>query len=265
MKQTVLKLSLAAALLTGSAATALAQGYVDPADQARYQRQLENYRDRQTQYQYERRDYQDRRDAWESERRNYDDRRASWAATRDEYLRERADYDARYGAGAWDRGYEWRNGYVYRRTGDDWRRDYASSPCERNSSSGAVAGGVIGAIAGAALGSNLAGRGDRTTGGILGGVAGAALGATVGSSIAKTHGPAHCDSRGYYFTYDQTVPLRMAANGYYSGRYSGRYGYDYDRRRGCRMAAAPATVNGYTDYRYVRVCPDSRGRYRITP
>jgi outer membrane lipoprotein SlyB len=259
MKRTILKLSLAATLLAGSAATALAQGYVDPADQARYQQQLQNYQDRQTQYQYDQRSYQDRKDASDAQWRNYEDRRASWAANRDEYLRERADYDARYGAGAWERGYEWRDGHIYRRTSDEWRRDYANSPCERNSSSGTVAGGVIGAIAGAALGSNLAGRGDRTTGGVIGGVAGAALGATVGSSIARSHGPAHCDNTGYYFTYDQTMPMRLASNGGY------RYGYDYYRRNGCRMAVAPATYDGQTDYRYVRVCPDRRGRFRITP
>jgi len=260
MKPTMLKLSLAAVLVMGSASSALAQGYVNPADQARYDQQQRDYQNRQSEYQYQRQTYEDRRDAWQAERQNYDDRRASWAADRDQYLRERADYDARNGAGAWDRAYSWRNGYIYRRAGDAWRNDYVNSPCERSgSSSGAVAGGVIGAIAGAALGSTLAGRGDRTTGAVIGGVAGAALGASVGGSAARTRGPAHCDNRGYYFTYDQTVPMRLASNGGY------RYGYDYYRRGGCRLAAAPATVGGYTDYRYVRVCPDSRGRYRITP
>ena len=31
-----------------------------------------------------------------------------------------------------------------------------------------------------------------------------------------------------------------------------------------RLAVAPTEYGGRTDYRYVRVCPDRRGRYRIT-
>ena len=50
---------------------------------------------------------------------------------------------------------------------------------------------------------------------------------------------------------------------YGAGAWDRRYGSSYRDRR-CRLAVAPAYVNGDTDYRYVRVCPDSRGRYRIT-
>ncbi len=102
----------------------------------------------------------------------------------------------------------------------------------------------------------MAGRGDRTEGAVLGAVAGGALGAAVGSSAAT----ARCDTRGYYFSYDQTYPYREVADNGYGGR--SNYGYYRDRR--CRLAVAPAYVNGYTDYRYVRVCPDGSGRYRIT-
>ncbi len=181
--------------------------------------------------------------------------RDRYADDRAAYERQRAEYDARYGSGAWDKryGYGYREGYSYSR-GDDHYRAYRDSPCERRQNSSAVTGGLIGALAGAAIGSNVAGRGDRTGGAVLGAVAGGAVGAAVGSSAAR------CDTTGYYFSYDQTVPYREAMG------YDSRDRSDYDRYRGmrCRLALAPAYVEGTTDYRYVRVCPDSRGRYRIT-
>ena len=44
---------------------------------------------------------------------------------------------------------------------------------------------------------------------------------------------------------------------------SGRYDYDDYRRHGCRLAVAPTHWGDGDDYRYVRVCPDDRGNYRI--
>jgi hypothetical protein len=45
-----------------------------------------------------------------------------------------------------------------------------------------------------------------------------------------------------------------------------RYGANdssYYARQRCRLAPAPIDADG-RDYRYVRVCPDDLGRYRIT-
>jgi hypothetical protein len=243
MPRTFITHSLAGLLMLGASAPVLAQP-VDPAAEAAYQQRLQDYNSQQDQYQAQQRDYENRRAADQARRDSYAAQRDYYSADRDAYERERADYDARYGVGAWERRY----GYSYRRA--DAYRDYEASPCEHRSSN-AAAGGVIGALAGAAIGSNVAGRGDRTAGAVLGAVAGGAIGATVGSSTA------HCDTHGYYFSYDQTYPYREA----YTDR-SPRY--DAWRRRGCRMATAPAYVNGATEYRYVRVCPDGDGRYRIT-
>ena len=84
----------------------------------------------------------------------------------------------------------------------------------------------------------------------LGGVVGGGLGAAVGHA----HDKHKCDQRGAYWNYSDTVPYQSSpanpdpnAAGYTS--------------RGCRLA--PAQVSG-EDYRYVRVCPDANGRYRVT-
>ena len=82
-----------------------------------------------------------------------------------------------------------------------------------------------------------------------------AVGATVGRSTAR------CDEGGYYFSYDQTYPYR---EGEWEHGRSGRYDYDHYSRRGCRLAVAPAHWGDGDEYRYVRVCPDERGHYRIT-
>lgn len=251
MPKTPLKLSVAA-ILALSTAPSFAQP-ADPNAQADYQYRLQQYRDQQDQYQREQDRYQSQRQDWEDRSAATQARRDTYAVQRDRYEddraayeRERADYDARYGAGAWERRY----GYSYRRRDDDYRA-YASSPCERRRSSSTATGGVIGALAGAAIGSNVAGRGDRTAGAVLGAVAGGVAGAAIGSSTAR------CDDRGYWFSYDQTRPYRESV-------YARDSRYDYYRRRGCRLAEAPAYINGRTEYRYVRVCPDGSGRYRIT-
>ncbi len=248
---TPLKLTLTVALLLGSASTAFAQDYqANPNDPA-YQQQVQQYQDQQQDYQKRQQDYQDRATDYQAKRDAYSVQRDRYSDDKAAYERQRADYDARYGSGAWDRQY----GYSYHRDSDDYRT-YADNPCERRASGGAVTGGVIGALAGAAIGSSIAGRGDRGEGAVLGAVAGGALGAGIGASAAA------CDDRGYYFSYDQTVPYRETS--FYDGRYSGRYDYDRYQRMHCRLAVAPAYTDGVAQDRYVRVCPDSDGRYRIT-
>ena len=222
---TKLVLMAAAAMM---AMPAMAQP-VDPAAQAAYEQQLNDYHAKQQSYEDSRATYQGRTDAYHVQQNAYANQQAAYADQRAQYDHEKAAYDLQYGAGSWDR-----RGYTYDRyPGRDAYAYYRASPCERRASSDAAAGGAIGALAGAAIGASSA-----------------------SSSAAR------CDARGYYFSYNQTVPYRESAE--YGDRVSGQYGYDNYRRMRCRLAAAPAYVDGYTDYRYVRVCPDSSGRYRIT-
>lgn len=180
----------------------------------------------------------------------YDSQRAQWERDRAEYERARKDYDRRYGGGAYDRRYPddanrfgapYAGGHsidtsVNTNTGPDCRQD-----AKRN----ATVGGVIGALAGAALGSNVAARNARPEGTVLGALVGAGVGAAIGNASAK------CDTRGSYYTYEQTEPYR-----YSDGRYA-------DAAERCRLAPAPTEYNGRVETRYVRVCPDAEGRYRV--
>ncbi len=121
---------------------------------------------------------------------------------------------------------------------------------------GSVAGGLIGALAGAAIGSNVASRNSRTEGAVLGAVAGGVIGASIGRNSAQ------CDGGGYYYSYNQTVRYQEPRD--YRGRSSGRYAYAHYQSQGCRLAVAPASWGGNDQERYVRVCPDTSGRYRFT-
>ena len=270
MKAKPLTISLAASLALGVATPALAQ-YVDPQVDREYRERVEDYEERRQDYNEAAERYNERREDYVENRADYERQRADWE-------RQRADYDRRYGYGAYERRY---GAFVYRDyNGDGYadaryydpdprydrtyrgyeQRDYYSAyrdnPCERRRDSRTVAGGIIGALAGAAIGANVADDNVSSEGAVLGAVVGGALGAGVGRSTAN------CDSAGYYYTYAQTYPYREAS--YYRGGRSGRYDYDYYNRRRCRLAIAPAYARGRMDERYVRVCPDSRGRYRIT-
>lgn len=254
---TALKVSVASVLAIASSAPAMAQQY-RPTDeyqqqQREYQYQRDRYEANRAQYENTAQDYREARRDYRQARRDYERRLSEWN-------RARVIYDRRYGSGAyarvyarptWDETYWTRNepppyaGYYGRPTSS------TNVPCNNNST---VAGGLIGALAGAVLGSNIAGRGDRTEGAVLGGVAGAVVGGAVGNANDRYK----CDSRGPYFTYDQTAPYREGRN-----RYASSYDYDYYSRQRCRLAPAPVDSYG-RDVRYVRVCPDADGRYRIT-
>jgi hypothetical protein len=234
-------------------------------------RPTDQYQNQQQQYQHERQDYDARRQAYDARRDNYEVSRADYQAARADYERRkarweraRARYDARYGYGAYVRVYgpapvwdeeRWARfespaaGYYGRPAAA-----YAGPVTCRNDHSGATAGGILGALAGAALGSNIAAHGVRTEGAVLGGVVGAGIGAAVGNA----HDKYRCDERGPYFSYNDTIAYREDP----SFR-SGRYDYAYYSRMRCRLAPAPVDSYG-RDYRYVRVCPDADGRYRIT-
>ena len=137
---------------------------------------------------------------------------------------------------------------------------YYYNPCQRSTNTRATGGGLAGAALGAAIGSNVAGRHVRTEGAVLGGL----LGAVVGSQIGKS--TAACDP-----SYGAAPPPP------YPSSYDGdRYGYDYDRnyvsqpvaRRpvgdGCQLVESPIYMpDGTTQKRFVRVCPDSTGRYQV--
>ncbi len=94
-----------------------------------------------------------------------------------------------------------------------------------------------------------------TDGTVIGAVLGGAVGAEIGRSSAQ------CDGSGYYFSFSQTYPYR---EGEWEHGPSGRYGNEYYTQHGCRLAVAPARVGDGDEYRYVRACPDERGRYRFT-
>jgi hypothetical protein len=235
-----LKIALVAAAAISVSAPAFAQ--YQPTDQ---------YRRDMNQYQADRAAYQDQREG-------YDQARAAYDARRDRYERDRARYDARYGYGAYARNYGpapvWDQAQWDRNDANSYGRDTSYvDPCAGSKSNGKVAGGLIGALAGAALGSNVAANGRGTEGAVLGAVVGGVVGANVGKAAAKSR----CDEAGYYYNYADTMPYR-------ENRYarSGEYDSSYYNRQRCRLAPAPVDRTG--DVRYVRVCPDGSGRYRIT-
>jgi hypothetical protein len=240
-----LKIALASALALATAAPAFAQNY-RPTDQ--YQRDMDRYRSDRAAYDANKGDYQ-------AARRDYERRRAEWE-------RARTEYDARYGYGMYARIYgaepvwdddQWDTAS---RAAPSYGREanYAANAGCRSNNNGSVAGGIIGALAGAALGSNVAANGRGTEGAVLGAVVGGGIGAAVGHANDKYK----CDSYGPYYSYNDTMPYREASN-FRSGRYDRTY---YTRQR-CRLVTAPIDNDG-RDYRYVRVCPDRQGRYRIT-
>ena len=256
---TFIKIGTASALALATAAPVSAQQYRPTPE---YQRQQEEYDAQRGQYEAQRDQYEDNRQAYSRSARSYREARRDYQYRLSEWNRARSIYDHRYGYGAYARLYPrpaWNQAYWSSHDAPPYAGYYGhpaaatSVPCSNNNGSG-VAGGLIGALAGAVLGSNVAGHGDRTEGAVLGGVVGAGIGAAVGNANDRYR----CDSRGPYFSYDDTVPYR---EGRY--RYSSNYDYGYYERQRCRLAAAPVDAYG-RDVRYVRVCPDRDGRYRIT-
>lgn len=288
----VLKMALVATVALSTAAPAFAQ--YQPTGQ--YQRDLRNYENdradyaaRQAEYRQARDEYDSKVDRYERDRARYDARygsgayarrygpapnwdnaywnnryeAVSWSSRADydralrQYETDRTRYDRQNGRGA----YELRYGPPPAWAATDYGRNTAytgggyADPCRGQTSSRTVAGGVIGGLLGAALGSNVAANNARTEGAVLGALVGGALGAGVG----KASGDAKCDDSGYYYSYDQTIPYREGS--YDRGRRSGQYDYTYYNRQRCRLA--PAAVDS-DEYRYVRVCPDGQGRYRVT-
>jgi hypothetical protein len=285
-----LKFGMASVLALATVSPALAQYQAAPQYQPQQYQQEPQYQqpapqyqptqpslDAQQQYQRDRSDYEARKDAYDARKDAYDARRDSYEVNRSDYQaaradyerrraqweRARADYDARHGYGTYIRVYGpapiWDEGrygrYEAPAAGYYGRPTTYNGPVTcRNDHSSATAGGILGALAGAALGSNVAARGHRGDGAVLGGIVGAGIGASVGNA----HDRYRCDNRGPYFAYGDTIAYREAPD-----YRSGRYDYAYYSRMHCRLAPAPIDSYG-RDYRYVRVCPDADGRYRIT-
>jgi hypothetical protein len=163
-------------------------------------------------------------------------------------------------------------------------------PCKRDQTNRGTVGGVLGALAGAAIGSNVAARKNRTEGALLGGAVGAVGGAVVGNNSAACRSgdyrSGYYDSqpsgysdrsydRGYQPNYDSS---RYDRSRYSDDRYSygdrgyggGGYSESYtvsDRppsTDGCTLAESPIYLpDGRVQKRFVRVCPDSTGRYQV--
>lgn len=266
--RTLIKATMASALALTGAAPALAQYQPSP---SQYQ-PTPQYRQDLQRYEQQREDYQRQQDAYQDRREGYQAARDEYQRRLDAYNRARADYDARYGYGAYARIYGpapvWDETHwayyapapVYAAPAPAYAPAPAPyygantayvAPSVRCDNSGTVGAGAIGAIAGAVLGSNVASHHNRTEGAVLGGL----LGAGVGAAVGHAHDRYKCDQRGPYFTYQETVPYSEPAD-YRSPRYA-----EY-QRMGCRLATAPVD-SAASDYRYVRVCPDPDGRYRI--
>jgi hypothetical protein len=246
-----MKTAMVSALALATAAPVAAQPYGSPYRPTDgYQQQQRDYDAQRAQYDAQRDAYRDSRADYRAARADYDRRMADWESSR-------AAYDARYGYGAYVRTYgpapawdEGRWAAAPQSAGVYGRNSSYTAPIRCNNNS-AVTAGVIGAIAGGVLGSNVAARNARTEGAVLGAVVGGGIGAAVGHSNDKYK----CDRQGAYYSYNDTIPYRVSENVYRDDRAR------YYQRRGCRLAPAPVDE---ADYRYVRVCPDSSGRYRIT-
>jgi hypothetical protein len=285
-----MKLAITAAMTSALALATAAPVVAQPYGQPYGQNQSYGTPYRPTdQYMQQQRDYQAQREQYDAQRQNYRDQREAYRAARAEYDRRmrdweyrRAAYDARYGSGAYVRVYgpapvweesRWSyylppgsSGYAYAAPAPGYYNQpgygaapaagyygsntaYATStPCNNNS---AVTAGVVGALAGGLLGNAAASHGGKTGGTVLGALVGGGIGAAVGHA----HDVQKCDEHGAYYSYNDTLPYRVDNTVYRDDRYA-----DY-QRRGCRLAPAP--VND-SDYRYVRVCPDADGRYRVT-
>ncbi|MFZ5719384.1 MAG: glycine zipper 2TM domain-containing protein [Pseudomonadota bacterium] len=254
-----IKIGAVSAMAIAVALPATAQQYRPTPE---YQRQLERYEDQRERYEDRRERYEDTRADYREARRNYRQARRDYERRLAEWDRARAIYDRRHGYGAYARIYPrpiWDETYWTRYEGPPYAGYYGANAsanlrCD-DGNTNTVAGGIIGALAGAVLGSQVASKGTRTEGAVLGGLVGGGVGAAIGNSSDRKY---RCDSRGPYFTYDDTVPYREGRQ-----RYASSYDRSYYERQRCRLAPAPIDADG-RDMRYVRVCPDGSGRYRIT-
>lgn len=161
-------------------------------------------------------------------------------------------------------------------------------PCQREASGRGVTGALVGGGAGAVLGSQMAASGHRTDGSLLGGIVGAIAGAAIGHSTAACNNappPSYVDAPppppppppsaynepppppAYGDAYGPPPPPRYAEREVWVyGRHGARFRVIRDRMGpdGCTLAESPVYMpDGRVDRRFVHVCPDYRGRYRV--
>jgi hypothetical protein len=164
-------------------------------------------------------------------------------------------------------------------------------PCRREANGRGVTGALVGGAGGAVIGSQLAASGHRTDGSLLGGIVGAIAGAAVGHNTAAcTNAPpspySYRDApppppppgpSAYYepapraydgAAYAPPPPPRYAEREtvWAYGRHGVRLRVIEDRAGpdGCTVAESPVYMpDGGVDRRFVRVCPDPSGRYRV--
>jgi hypothetical protein len=242
-------------------------------------------------YQAAQNSYYNQQSAYQASRETYDQARARYEA-------DRAAYDARWGYGAYARaygpfaytapaptyGYGYGttpyssypattypaapySSYPYTPAPSAYGYGYGTSPyyagaygansayttavpCSNTSGSANIS--VLAALAQAALGGGVSASTAINQ---------AVLGAVVDNSVGRQSTyTARCDSRGYYYTRAQTQPYR---EGYYDSYGRWHATAPSPQYASCRIAPAPTDAYAQT-YQYVRVCPDSSGRYRIT-
>lgn len=160
-------------------------------------------------------------------------------------------------------------------------------PCQREASGRGVTGALVGGGAGAVIGSQMAASGHRTDGSLLGGIVGAIAGAAIGHSTAAcntapppppaTYGeapppPPPPGPSAYYDAppppadYPPPPPRYAEREVWAYGRHGMRFRVIEDRMGpdGCTVAESPVYMpDGSVDHRFVRVCRDYRGRYRV--
>ena len=262
-----LRLAAASAIALAIALPSGAQPYRETLESERaradYDARRAEYEAKSNEYEAKKSEYDARRENYDEAQRNNSDARREYNRRYSEWARAQAIYDRRYGRGSYARMYArptWDEGYWSSYSPPPYVGYYGREPAQqralRCSSSSTVTGGLIGALAGAILGSSVASRGVRTEGAVLGGVVGGVIGGSVGNS--RGDDSYKCDRFGPYFTYDDTIPYREGRR-----RYRSNYDSDYYSGQNCRLAAAPIDSYG-RDLRYIRVCPDSYGRFRIT-
>jgi hypothetical protein len=216
--------------------------------------------------------YRDRDSQYQADQAAYNAQMRDYNAARDQYDRDRSAYDRRYGEGSYERTYGRFNRDAPREYGDrDGPRSYVdanatvqgpppgSASCAEaraDAKSGRIGGTLLGAVIGGALGSNIAAGGHRSDGTLVGAGVGALVGNKLGGNTKAGAYAAQCDHQGAYFTYDQTQPYREGRDWVPRGSHPTRY---YTDNR-CRLAPAQTDTG---EYRYVRVCPDHDGRYRL--
>jgi hypothetical protein len=164
-------------------------------------------------------------------------------------------------------------------------------PCKRDAGNRSIVGALIGGGIGATIGSHAAANHHRTDGSLLGGALGALAGAAIGNNtaackelppppppgpVAEAPPPLPPPAADYRDDYPPSPPADYRDNDpppppryverdvWVYGRHGVRYHVIDDRfdRYGCAMAESPVYMpDGRVDRRFVRVCPDQRGRY----